>query len=115
MENFRVKVVHKFLGLHYLKSYKGKPEPLHKHNYKVEVVIEGKLNGEEYVVDFLEVKSYLEKLLPDNININELFDGNSTSEKLAQWIFHRLKERFSGVKEVVVWETENFAAIYSSS
>ncbi|MEO0138347.1 MAG: 6-carboxytetrahydropterin synthase [candidate division WOR-3 bacterium] len=113
MGKFKVRVRHTFCGAHYLKSYKGKAEPLHGHNYRVEVVIGGDLNGEEYVVDFLEVKDFLMKILPHRININDLIPGNSTSERLAEWVFKRVKEKFPNVEEVIVWETDEFGASYS--
>ena len=113
MGKFRVRVRHSFSGAHFLKNYKGKAEPLHGHNYLVEVIISGELNGEEYVVDFLEVKGFLKKLLPPQVNINDLLPGNSTTERLAEWIYKEVKRKFPGVEEVIVWETEKFGASYS--
>lgn len=113
MGKFKVRVRHTFSGAHYLRRYKGKPEPIHGHNYRVEVVISGELNGEEYVVDFLEVKDYLKKLLPQQVNINDFIKGNSTAERLAEWVFKKVKEKYPDVEEVIVWETDEFGASYS--
>jgi 6-pyruvoyltetrahydropterin/6-carboxytetrahydropterin synthase len=100
MGKFRVRVRHSFSGAHFLKNYKGK-------------VISGELNGEEYVVDFLEVKGFLKNLLPPQVNINDILPGNPTTERLAEWIFKEVKKKFPGVEEVIVWETEKFGASYS--
>lgn len=109
---YRVKVVREFSAAHFLRRYRGKPEPLHGHNYRVEVILEGDIGEEGYVVDFLELNSYLKSILPEHRNLNEIIGENSTTERLARWIYERVKERFPQVKEVWVWETGRFAASY---
>ncbi|NPB03310.1 MAG: 6-carboxytetrahydropterin synthase [Thermotogae bacterium] len=110
---YRVKVVREFSAAHFLESYRGKPEPIHGHNYRVEVILEGDLGDEGYVVDFLEINSFLKEILPEHRNLNEILGGKSTAEILAHWIYDRLKERFPQTVEVWVWETGRFAASYS--
>jgi 6-pyruvoyltetrahydropterin/6-carboxytetrahydropterin synthase len=63
-------------------------------------------------VDFLEINAFLKRILPEHRNLNEILHGNSTTERLAKWIYDRVKERFPQVREVWVWETGRFAASY---
>ncbi len=110
---YRVKVIREFSAAHFLERYKGRSEPLHGHNYRVEVVLEGEVNDEGYLVDFLEVNSYLKEILPEHRMLNDILGGASTTERLARWIYERVKERFPQVVEVWVWETGKFAASYT--
>ncbi|NPA79459.1 MAG: 6-carboxytetrahydropterin synthase [Thermotogae bacterium] len=109
---YRVKVVREFSAAHFLENYRGGPEPLHGHNYRVEVILEGELSEGGYLVDFVEINSYLRSILPEHRNLNDILGGESTTEKLARWVYERMKERFPQTVEVWVWETGRFAASY---
>lgn len=110
---WRIVVREKFSAAHYLESYRGRPEPLHGHNYMVEVYIASdKLNGEGITIDFLEVKQYLRSILPDRKFLNELYDFPTSAENIAREIFRRMKERYPTTVKVVLWETEDMGVEY---
>ena len=110
---WRIVVREKFSSAHYLESYRGRPEPLHGHNYMVEVYIASdKLNEEGITIDFLEVKQYLRSILPDRKFLNELYDFPTSAENIAREIFRRMKERYPTTVKVVLWETEDMGVEY---
>jgi 6-pyruvoyltetrahydropterin/6-carboxytetrahydropterin synthase len=111
---FRAIVKVKFSAAHFLKSYKGKPEEIHGHNYLLEVYISSdKLNDEEITYDFLEVENFLKSLVPDRKFLNELYDFNPTCENLAKFFYKKIKEKYPSLEKVILWETENFGIEYS--
>jgi 6-pyruvoyltetrahydropterin/6-carboxytetrahydropterin synthase len=116
---FKIKVIDYFSAAHNLRNYKGKCEDLHGHNYKVEVVINGKeLDEDGLLVDFKDVKASLKKVLSllDHKYLNELqyFVGtNPTSENLAKYVYNELKELLQlKIDSVTIWETGSSAATY---
>jgi 6-pyruvoyltetrahydropterin/6-carboxytetrahydropterin synthase len=120
---FEVIVQRSFSAAHALRHYYGKTEPLHGHNYKVEVVLRGKSlkNKVKYLTDFTAVQRALEAILKplDYINLNETapFDReNPSAENIAVYVARELAKRWRepGVKiaSVTVWETEAQAARY---
>ncbi len=115
---YEVRITGKFNSAHNLRNYKGKCENLHGHTWKVEVFIKGdKLSSEGFLCDFIDVKSALKNCLDkyDHQYLNELppFDKiNPTAENLAHTLFTDLKEKFPGLYEVVVWESEDARAAF---
>ena len=120
---FKLKVQDYFSSAHYLKDYKGPCEKVHGHNWKVELVVEGsKLNNLDILIDFSILKKILKEVLSelDHKLLNELpyFENiNPSSERLAEYIFKKVKEKLSSypnvkVKEVTVFETEKAGATY---
>ena len=82
---------------------------LHGHSFKVELVMSGAL-GEEtgWVMDFADVKHAFQPLY-DRLDHHYLNDveglENPTSERLAMWIWERLKPALPLLSAVVVHET----------
>ncbi|RLE42528.1 6-carboxytetrahydropterin synthase QueD [Candidatus Woesearchaeota archaeon] len=124
---FEVKVVSRFSAAHYLTNYKGKCESLHGHNWKVEAVVSSShLDSRDMVIDFKELKRMLEEVLEefDHRLINDIGffkRRNTTSERIAQYIFRNLKRRIKSLKgiakglklkEIRVWEQEASCAVY---
>ncbi len=120
---FKLKISDHFSSAHFLKNYQGPCENLHGHNWKVELVIEGsKLNDLDLLIDFNELKKILKEILSqlDHQLLNDLpfFQNISpSSERLAEYIFKKAKEKLSNfphlrVKEVSVYETEKASATY---
>ncbi|MCS7244763.1 MAG: 6-carboxytetrahydropterin synthase [candidate division WOR-3 bacterium] len=104
----------KFSSAHFLRSYKGKPEEIHGHNYVLEVHIKSEsLNEEEITYDFLEVEEYIKSIVPDRKFLNKVYNFNPTCENLAKFFFNQIKKRYPNVEKVILWETENFAIEYS--
>ncbi len=110
-----LKIRKHFSAAHYLREYKGRCEEIHGHNYliEVEVVVE-RLPKKGFCYDFKEIERYLDKILPDHKNLNEVFDFNPTAENLAFWIYQKVQERYP-IRACEVWENEKFGARYEFS
>ena len=120
---FRLKVQDHFSSAHYLRNYKGSCENLHGHNWKVELLVEGsQLNNLDILIDFKTLKSILKETLNelDHKLLNEIpyfKNVNPSSERLAEYIFKKIKDKLSQysnikVKEVTVYETDKVSATY---
>ncbi len=118
---FEVLVEKTFSSAHFLRSYHGKDEPLHGHNWRVQVKFSGKrlVQPEEYLIDFVEVSNLLGQILSaiDYKNINEVppFDHlNPSAENIAHWIYSEFEKLLPSFKPacVTVWETDQGAASY---
>jgi 6-pyruvoyltetrahydropterin/6-carboxytetrahydropterin synthase len=120
---FKLKVQDYFSSAHYLKDYKGPCEKIHGHNWKVELIVEGsELNSTDILIDFSILKKILKEVLSelDHKLLNEIpyFKNiNPSSERLAEYIFKKVREKLSSypkvkVKEVTVFETEKAGATY---
>jgi len=120
---FKLKVQDYFSAAHYLKNYEGPCENLHGHNWKVELVVEGsQLNSSDILIDFKTLKKILKEVLTelDHKLLNEIShfkNINPSSERLAEYIFKKTKDKLSSypnvkVKEVTVFETERAGATY---
>ena len=93
---FVVKTEAEFAAAHFLTHYHGKCERLHGHNYRVVVYLRGEtLDSGGMLADFLRVKSALRKILGDldhtNLNDNSVFKGDPSAERIAEYIFNRMK------------------------
>lgn len=120
---FYVRIEGRFESAHYLYRYypDGSDEAIHGHSWRVEVFLSGEKNlrddGISY--DFLSARNRLLELVSsiDHILINDHpdFQGiNPTSENVAKWFFHGLKETVTNsqgiVKKIVIHEgPENWA------
>jgi len=66
---------------------------LHGHNYRVTIVLQGKLDGRGFVKDFAEIDSVVEPLIAqvDHRLLNDV-EGleNPTAEIIAAWFFNRV-------------------------
>lgn len=120
---FKLKIQDYFSSAHYLRNYKGSCENLHGHNWKVELLVEGsQLNNLDILIDFKILKSILKETLNelDHKLLNEIpyFKNiNPSSERLAEYIFKKIKDKLSQysnikVKEVTVYETDKVSATY---
>lgn len=102
-----------FDAAHFLTKYHGKCENLHGHTYRLRVTVEGEIQEDGMVVDFLEVKALVkEKILGkfDHRNLNDFFE-NPTAEFVAKYIWDELKPALN-LCEVRLWETENSFVTY---
>jgi 6-pyruvoyltetrahydropterin/6-carboxytetrahydropterin synthase len=121
--SFRVTVEARFEAAHFLIHYRGQPEPLHGHSYRVEAVLESeKLQQYDIAVDFVPVKKALESIAREldyrYINEHPDFSGRNTSaENLARWFAEKLSASgtlgWSSVAAVTVWEGPENSATYS--
>ncbi len=101
-----------FEAAHALASYRGAPEPLHGHSWRLDITLEGPLDEEGMVFDFLELDRIVqEKVLSeiDHRNLNDILP-QSTAEHLALWIWDRLPTL--PLAEIRVWETATGSVTY---
>lgn len=120
---YKLKIQDHFSSAHFLRNYQGPCEKLHGHNWKVELTVEGeKLDQTDLLIDFKILKSILKSILQelDHQLLNDLSyfkDINPSSERIAEFIFKKVKEKLISypnirVKEVAVYESEKACAIY---
>jgi len=120
---YEVMVEGSFSAAHNLRGYREKCEKLHGHNWKVRVGIRGgKLDKYGMLIDFRDVKDYLEKIIEklDHKYLNEISHfkvTNPTSENIARFIYNDLRFHLKGsqyrVSKVTVWESDTASATYS--
>jgi 6-pyruvoyltetrahydropterin/6-carboxytetrahydropterin synthase len=122
---YELKIITEFSAAHNLRNFRGKCEALHGHNWKVEVVLGGKnLDDSGVVLDFAEVKSATSEIISeiDHRYLNDLpffVENNPSSENIARYIFHRLKEKIDNdrvrIRRVTAWESQDACASYLSA
>ena len=122
---FEIRVETEFAAAHFLKDYHGKCENLHGHNYTVFAHAKGnKLDEGGMLLDFGELKSALREVCKtlDHTNLNDLqengvfvFSQNPSAERIAQYIFNKLKEKLpdAPLYAVDVFETSTSRARYT--
>ena len=83
---YKIKKKFEISSAHYLQlDYDSKCKNLHGHNWIVWVYCKSKeLNRNGMIIDFSEIKSFLQKL--DHLNLNAILDFNPTAEHLALFI-----------------------------
>jgi 6-pyruvoyltetrahydropterin/6-carboxytetrahydropterin synthase len=82
---------------------------LHGHSFRVDIQVSGEPDAHTgWIMDFADIKAAFQPLYDqlDHHYLNEI-EGleNPTSERLAQWIWARLKGVLPALSEVVVHET----------
>jgi len=104
-----------FAASHFLTKYHGKCENLHGHNYKVVITIEGPIQEDGMVLDFKLLKDiYMEKIHSelDHTHLNDKID-NPSAENLAIWIWDKLKKDLPMLKNITIYETDQYYCKYS--
>ncbi len=116
---FEIFVENTFASAHFLRNYKGKCENLHGHNYRVQAAMEGELDSNGLLYDFVDLKKRLRDCCEyfDHQLINDLkpFDViNPSAENIAKYIFDEIQTGVAPAKVayVRVWETDTSCAIY---
>lgn len=104
-----------FDSAHFLKNYHGKCENLHGHTYKMRVVLEGEIQENGLVQDFVEVKKIVkEKVVDiwDHKNLNDFLE-QSSAENMCIWAWEKLKPELPLLVEIRIWENADSFAIYN--
>ena len=115
---YEIKTQAFFSAAHHLLNYDGACENQHGHNWMVEAYVKGEtLDKSNILIDYKVLKRELNVVLDmlDHKDINELpeFKGESpSSEMIACFIYHKLKERVVQLSKVSVWETQTSCASY---
>lgn len=92
---------------------------LHGHSYRVEIHVRGPIDPTlGWIVDFADLRNAFDPLRArlDHYYLNEI-EGleNPTSERLARWIWDRLKPSLPLLLKVVVRETCTSGCVYDGS
>ena len=95
---YKLRVEADFSAAHLLSHYRGKCENLHGHNYKVRLWVQGtELNEGGMLADFSclkkALKDVIEPLDHSNLNDMEIFKNDPSAERIARFIFERVKEK----------------------
>jgi len=116
---YSVRVEASFAAAHFLSHYHGKCERLHGHNYKVLAYARGpSLDAGGMLLDFGELKGALRSVLEtiDHSLLNDRpeFEGDPSSERIAEYVFKSLAAQLPGapLQAVEVFETETSMARY---
>jgi 6-pyruvoyltetrahydropterin/6-carboxytetrahydropterin synthase len=105
-------LVTEFDAAHSLPGYQGKCACMHGHTYQVEMVVEGEVGPDGFVMDFYELKKILSSAIEplDHICLNDILP-NPTAEMIAQWIAERLKKEMEPTSirlcSLKLWEGKN--------
>ena len=119
--SYQISVETSFAASHQLRDYKAPLEPLHGHNFRVEVfVASASLPDTGYIVDFLELEAMLKEVVApyDHRHLNDLppFDElNPTTENMARFFFDELRKKLPPeaiLSRVRVWEAPTYSASY---
>ena len=123
--SYRVTVAARFEAAHRLLHYRGQPEPLHGHSYRVEVTFESaNLDEDDLAADFVGAREILQRIASEfdytDINEHASFRGRNTSaENLARHFAERVAAALPAgaarVREVTVWEGPENRASYVPS
>jgi 6-pyruvoyltetrahydropterin/6-carboxytetrahydropterin synthase len=117
-----------FEAAHHLTAYRGAPEPVHGHSFRVEArIASSALGAEGYAVDFVEIQGALDRLAARfrhaDVNTVPPFDRISpTAEHLARWFHGELSAWLAAlppgggadarVVAVTIWEGADCAATF---
>jgi len=108
-----------FDSAHFLPSYNGKCENMHGHTYRLQVTVDGPLDSEGMVIDFVLLKKVVKAKILDKLDhqtINDTIEVAS-AENIAIWIWDKLKDSSEfpsevRLHEVKLWETPNSSVTY---
>lgn len=102
-------------------SLSGAPEGhkcrrLHGHGYRVDIHVAGEVNpATGWVIDFGDITKAVEPILAqlDHRNLDEISGlENSTSERIAEYLWSRLKGRLPGLCAITIWESDTSRCVY---
>ena len=116
---FEVRVEADFAAAHYLQDYHGKCERLHGHNYRVLAHARGtELDAGGMLLDFTILKKALKDVCNEldhtNLNDNPYFKMNPSAERIAMYIYEKLKNSLPKcpLYAIDVYETPTSRARY---
>lgn len=121
MARYVLEVAARFEAAHHLTAYRGAPEPVHGHSFKVVArLATGGLDAEGIAFDFVAVRDALRRLAArfDHRDVNSVppFDAVSpTTERLAEWFFAELARELGAaapLEAVTVHEGPDASATY---
>ncbi len=83
-----------FDSAHFLTNYYGKCERMHGHTFRLQVTVEGKVQSNGLVIDFVVLKRIVKKQILDRIDHHLLNDviENPSAERVVVWMWDQLKD-----------------------
>lgn len=88
----------------------------HGHSYRVTVFVAGEVDEQAgWVMDFGRVNEVVDPLIKqlDHASLNEIEGlSNPTSERLAKWLWDRIRPALGGLEAVTVCETDTSSCTY---
>lgn len=120
-DHWSVEKSFQFDAAHALPNHAGKCRRLHGHTWRCTVTLEGEYLQREgsstgMLADFGDIKKVMQPLLDNYLDhdfLNETTElRHPTSEMLARWIYHTLKEHLPMLKSVRIEETPTCACTY---
>lgn len=114
MPKLEVSATFRIAASHFLPKYHGKCENMHGHNYKIVITTEGEIKDDGMVMDFKELKKIakehaIDKL--DHTHLNDIME-NPSAENMAVWIWKNLKNHLPGLKNIKIFETDDYYCSY---
>ncbi|MGH9463534.1 MAG: 6-pyruvoyl trahydropterin synthase family protein, partial [Vicinamibacteria bacterium] len=104
-----------FNAAHRLPLYDGPCRHTHGHNYRLRVVVEGRVDpATGLTTDFLVIKHLVREHVLQTIDHNDLnlVVDNPTAENVVTWIWRRLAPALPGLTELQLFETPDCGVIY---
>jgi 6-pyruvoyltetrahydropterin/6-carboxytetrahydropterin synthase len=107
-----------FDAAHNLIHYHGKCERLHGHTYKLLVKLEGEVDSEGMIYDFVELKKLVKDRVIDKFDHAYLNDiiPQPTAENIAVFVWKELEGQVRKdncrLYEIEVWETKTSGIVY---
>ncbi len=104
-----------FNAAHRLPHYDGPCRHTHGHNYRLRVVVEGRVDpATGLTTDFLVIKRLVQEHVLQTIDHNDLnlVVDNPTAENVVAWIWQRLQAPLPGLTELQLFETPDCGVIY---
>ena len=83
-----------FDSAHFLTDYYGKCERTHGHTYKLAVTLQGDVQSNGLVIDFVVLKRIVKKQVLDKLDhflLNDIIE-NPSAERVVMWIWDQLKD-----------------------
>ncbi len=89
---------------------------VHGHSFQVEIHVSGPLDPDmDWVVDFAELDAAFSPIHAqlDHHYLNDIPGlENPTTERMAQWIWQKLKPGLPGLSKIVIQETQQSGCVY---
>lgn len=111
----QVEVQFEFAAAHQLPNHPGRCARMHGHNYKLVVAVGGVPDARTgFIVDFYDVETAVRDAVISQVDHTCLNDylENPTAERIALWMWPRLKERLAGLVELRLYETRDCCVVY---
>lgn len=112
IKTFRFEAAHSLTGV----APEHKCRRLHGHSYRVDIHVQGPVDDTTgMVMDFGDIVQAVRPLIEelDHRMLNEIPGlENSTSERLGDYLWQRLKPQLPELTAITVWESETARCVY---